>query len=151
MPTREEPEYVYVENDSQSIVEVIDSPPGPKGDKGSKGDAATIAIGTTTTVPNGTPANVANAGSASAAVLNFTIPAGPIGPQGPPASDAASLVWDQVSPSSTWHINHNLDYYPNVTVVDSSGSDVVGSVSYVDRDNLVLTFGAAFGGKAYLS
>lgn len=155
----QEPEFVFVDNDIQTIIEVTDSPPGPQGAKGDKGDtgntgaAATISVGSTTTVNYGTPAAVNNAGTSGAAILNFTLPAGPTGPQGPPGRDGltTSYVWEQVTPSATWNINHNLNYYPNVTVVDSGGSDVVGSISYINTDNLVVTFSAAFGGKAYLS
>lgn len=154
-----EKDFLFIENDDSNIIEVIEASPGPKGDtgaqgpKGDQGDAATIAVGTTTTVENGTPAAVTNAGTSGAAVLNFTIPAGPTGPQGPPGRDGltTSYIHEQVTPSASWAINHNLNYFPNVTVVDSGGSDVVGSISYVDQDNLVITFNAPFGGKAYLS
>lgn len=150
-----EKDFLYIENDSGNIVEVSDSPPGPRGEQGEKGDAATVNVGTTTTVEYGTSANVVNSGTTSAAVLDFTLPSGPIGPEGPKGDKgdtaAASYVYEQVSPSTTWNIQHSLDFYPAVTVVDSGGNDVVGSISYVDRDNLVITFDVPFGGKAFLS
>lgn len=154
-----EKDFLYIENDTANIIEVTEASPGPKGDtgaqgpKGDTGNAATVAVGTTTTVAYGTPAAVVNAGTTGAAVLNFTLPSGPTGPQGPPGRDGVttSYIHEQVTPSATWSINHMLNYYPNVTVVDSGGSDVVGSISYVDQDNLVITFNAPFGGKAYLS
>lgn len=149
-------DFLFIENENSNIVEVTDAPPGPKGDPGApgpKGDAGTVTVGTTTTVEYGTAAAVVNAGTSSSAVLNFTLPSGPQGPQGPAGESAGvtSFVYEQVSPSTTWSINHNLNYFPNVTVVDSGGSDVVGSISYVDQDNLVITFSTPFGGKAYLS
>lgn len=52
---------------------------------------------------------------------------------------------------TTWTINHNLGYYPSVTVVDSAGSEVVGDVTYPDANTVTATFGGAFGGRAYLS
>ena len=159
-----EKDFIYIENnnlsiievsENLSIIEVSESPPGPRGEKGDKGNSATIAVGTTTTVNNATPAQVTNSGSPGAAVLNFTLSAGPIGPQGLTGARgdtaAASFVYEQVTPATTWYINHNLNFFPAVTVVDSGGSDVVGSISYVNRDNLVVTFSVAFGGKAYLS
>ncbi len=150
-----ERDFLVIENEASSIIEVTDAPPGPQGEKGDPGDAATISVGATTTVNYGTPANVVNSGTTSAAVLDFTLPSGPIGPEGPqgPKGDtaAASYIHEQSSPSKTWLINHQLDFFPAVTVVDSGGSDVVGSISYVDRDNLVIMFGVPFGGKAYLS
>lgn len=55
------------------------------------------------------------------------------------------------SPSSVWVISHNLNFYPNVTAVDSGGNIVEGEISYTDTNNLTLTFTAAFSGNAYLS
>lgn len=57
----------------------------------------------------------------------------------------------QATSSATWTINHNLDFYPNVTVVDSAGTIVEGEIAYTSRNQIVLTFSAAFSGKAYLS
>ena len=57
----------------------------------------------------------------------------------------------QGTASATWTINHNLDFYPNVTVVDSAGTIVEGEISYTTRNQVVLTFAASFSGKAYLS
>lgn len=150
-----EKDFLYIENENANIIEVSEAPPGPRGEKGEKGDPASIAVGTTTTVPNGTPAQVTNSGAPGAAVLNFTLPAGPTGPQGPKGDKgdtaAASYIHEQSTPATTWYINHNLDFFPAVTVVDSGGNDVVGSISYTNRDNLVITFGVPFGGKAFLS
>lgn len=74
---------------------------------------------------------------------------GPKGDQGDPGTGA--FIYEQPVPSSTWTINHNLGFFPGVTVVDSGGTDVVGSITYVDEDNLYVTFNAPFGGTAYLS
>lgn len=76
---------------------------------------------------------------------------GPIGPIGPSGSAAASYFHDQVSPSATWTINHNLGFRPNVSAFDSGGSEVEGDIQHVDVNTLILTFNAAFGGKATLS
>lgn len=154
-----ERDFLFVENEESQIIEVTEASPGPKGDtgaqgpKGDTGNAATITVGGTTTVEYGTSAAVTNSGTTGAAVLEFTLPAGPTGPQGPPGRDGltTSFAYEQITPSSSWAINHNMNFFPNVTVVDSAGSDVVGSISYVNQDNLVITFSAPFGGKAYLS
>lgn len=53
--------------------------------------------------------------------------------------------------SDTWTINHNLDFFPNVTVADSAGTIVEGEIAYPSRNQVVLTFSSAFSGKAYLS
>ena len=74
------------------------------------------------------------------------------GPQGDPgASGTGSFVYEQVAPASVWNIAHNLGFFPGVTVVDSGGTDVVGSITYIDEDNLYVTFNSPFGGTAYLS
>jgi hypothetical protein len=53
--------------------------------------------------------------------------------------------------SATWTINHNLHFYPNVTVQDSAGNIVEGEIAYNTLDSLVVTFSTTFSGEAYLS
>jgi hypothetical protein len=53
--------------------------------------------------------------------------------------------------SAVWNINHNLDKYPSIMVVDSGGTVVVGQEQYIDKNNIVITFAAPFSGKAYLT
>jgi hypothetical protein len=50
-----------------------------------------------------------------------------------------------------WEIDHNLGWYPNITVIDSAGSIVEGEISYTNENSLVLSFASAFSGNAYLS
>lgn len=57
----------------------------------------------------------------------------------------------QNTASDTWFINHNLNKYPAVNVVDSAGNEVVGDVEYIDVNNLKITFIGAFKGKANLN
>jgi len=64
---------------------------------------------------------------------------------------AQAFVFNQMTPLSVWTIQHNLANYPGVTVVDSSGAVVVGDIEYIDSNNITITFGAAFGGIAYLN
>lgn len=63
----------------------------------------------------------------------------------------ASYRHIQTTASASWTIPHNLGFYPNVAVVDSTGREVVGEIDYVDMNTVRLTFSAAFGGEAYLS
>lgn len=53
--------------------------------------------------------------------------------------------------SSTWVVVHNLGWYPNVVVQDSSGATVEGDLTYNSRVKLTLTFSGSFSGRAYLS
>ena len=61
------------------------------------------------------------------------------------------LVYNKNVPSNEWVINHNLEKYPSVTVVDSANSIITGEVTYIDMNTLKITFQAAFSGKAYLN
>lgn len=61
------------------------------------------------------------------------------------------FVFTQGTPSISWSINHGLDKYPSVVVVDSAGTKVYGQVDYVDKNNLRITFVNQFSGKAYLN
>lgn len=68
------------------------------------------------------------------------------------ATGAVGFRWVQVSAATTWTINHNLGYYPNVSVVDSTRTQIFpGDVKYIDTANVQLDFSASVGGEAYLS
>jgi hypothetical protein len=62
-----------------------------------------------------------------------------------------TYLHNQSTTSDIWNIEHNLDKYPSVTVVDSGGSVVEGEVDYIDRNNITLAFSGAFSGRAYLN
>lgn len=62
-----------------------------------------------------------------------------------------TLVFVQDEASDTWTIEHNLEKFPSVTVVDSANDVVVGDIEYVDENNLVLKFSGPFSGKAFLN
>jgi len=79
---------------------------------------------------------------------------GPQGPAGLSAEDLPDLVaytHNQLVSSNSWTVVHNLDFYPNVTVFDSAGSMVEGSVTHSSKTTLTIAFSAAISGKAYLS
>lgn len=50
-----------------------------------------------------------------------------------------------------WIIEHNLDKYPSVTVIDSAENEVVGEVEYLDKNRLKIKFASGFSGKATLN
>lgn len=63
-----------------------------------------------------------------------------------------AYVHTQDVPSASWTITHNLGFFPSVTIVDSGGTNVGGvDVLYINENSVRVDFGAAFGGKAYLS
>lgn len=79
---------------------------------------------------------------------------GPQGPKGDPGGigeGAVSYIHVQNAPLDTWTITHSLSFIPNVTIVDSAGTTVEGTVEYPNSTTVVLRFSGAFSGKAYLS
>lgn len=144
-------ELAFTENKIALEVTGIVGPRGQKGEKGDKGDAATIAIGDVDTGLPGSNAAVVNVGTPGDAVFDFVIPQGPVGPQGPAGLDTGFFRHNQSAPAATWVVEHNLGYYPSVSVQDSAGTNVFGDVVYLDQNNLTITFRNAFGGYANLS
>ena len=67
------------------------------------------------------------------------------------ASIDANYVYEQRTASREWHINHNLGKFPNVSVIDSAGTEVKGEVIYEDKNNVILMFSGAFSGRATLN
>lgn len=65
--------------------------------------------------------------------------------------DVDSFVYTRTVASTTWTISHNLDFYPNVQVIASNGTNVMGDIQYIDTNNLVIQFSQAYSGTAYLS
>ncbi len=53
--------------------------------------------------------------------------------------------------SDVWEVEHNLNKYPSVTIVDSAENIVIGDIVYLDGNNVRLTFAAPFSGKAYFN
>jgi hypothetical protein len=60
-------------------------------------------------------------------------------------------VFTQSTPATVWTINHDLNKYPSVSIVDSANDEVIGEVKYNSTSQIVLTFSAAFSGKAFLN
>ena len=59
--------------------------------------------------------------------------------------------YTQSVPATVWNITHNLGKFPSISVIDSAGTVVIGEYTYMDDNNVKLTFSAAFSGKAYLN
>ncbi len=53
--------------------------------------------------------------------------------------------------SDVWYIEHNLETYPSVTAVDTSGSVIEGAVTYVDEYTVQIDFSIPVRGVAYLN
>lgn len=63
----------------------------------------------------------------------------------------ANFVFVQTSPAATWVVNHNLNKYCSVTVVDSADNTVYGDVLYNSLNQVTLTFAGAFSGEAFFN
>jgi hypothetical protein len=74
----------------------------------------------------------------------------PIGGGGAGGGDL-TFVHNQVALSASWSVAHNLGNFPSVNVVDSGGSLIIPNVSYVNSNNVTISFAAATSGKAYLN
>jgi F420-0:gamma-glutamyl ligase-like protein len=62
-----------------------------------------------------------------------------------------TLVYNQVAPSASWTIAHNLGKYPSVEIVDSGGTVIIPDVVYVDLNTITASFASPTSGKAYLN
>lgn len=58
---------------------------------------------------------------------------------------------NQGSASATWNVAHNLNKFPSVTVVLSTGQKGYGDITYVDANNLTVSFAGDESGKAYIN
>ena len=48
-------------------------------------------------------------------------------------------------------VQHNLDKFPSCTMVLSTGQQGYGDVTFIDENNLTITFAGAESGKAYIN
>ncbi len=62
-----------------------------------------------------------------------------------------NYVFKQNVASDVWVIRHDLNKYPSVTVIDSSGGEVYGQVTYDNLNQVTITFKAGFKGSATLN
>jgi hypothetical protein len=62
-----------------------------------------------------------------------------------------NFIHNQITPSTTWAVTHNLNKKPSVSVLDSAGTLVHGYVNYVSDTQITLEFSFAFAGTAYLN
>ena len=64
---------------------------------------------------------------------------------------APTFEFDQGAAATTWDITHNLGKFPSITVIDTGNTVVTGEYNYINNNRVILTFSAAFAGKAYLN
>jgi hypothetical protein len=62
-----------------------------------------------------------------------------------------TFVYTQSVASDIWEIEHNLNKFPSVSVVNINNVTMYGEVIYIDENNLQIEFSAGFSGKAYMN
>ena len=62
-----------------------------------------------------------------------------------------TYVFEQGVASDIWEINHNLNKFPSVTLVDTAGTQFQGRVEYIDKNNCTVYMNGATKGRAYLN
>ena len=62
-----------------------------------------------------------------------------------------NFVFTQAAAATTWAINHKLNKFPSCTMVLSTGQQGYGDVTFIDQNNLTITFASAESGKAYIN
>ena len=64
---------------------------------------------------------------------------------------ASGYVHEQGVASAVWTVQHNLNKYPSVNVVDSAGNEIISEVTYNDENSVTITMNGASKGRAYLN
>lgn len=67
------------------------------------------------------------------------------------SSPDKTFEFTQGVPATTWNIQHDLNKFPSVSVINNNNVVINGEVTYIDNNNVQLNFSAGFTGKAYLN
>jgi hypothetical protein len=73
---------------------------------------------------------------------------GPTGPAGPAGPAGGTYHHVQALAATTWTVDHMLGRHPNVSVLDSAGSQVEVAVFHTSLNQVVLTLSYAVSGTA---
>jgi hypothetical protein len=75
------------------------------------------------------------------------------GPQGPagPAGTGSAFPFTQPTPSSAWTVNHNLGFFPTVTVYSVGSVEVEALVTHTSLNQTVISFSTPTAGTARCS
>lgn len=66
-----------------------------------------------------------------------------------PATGSNSYTHIQTAPAANWIVVHNLNRYPSaVAVIDSGGTVCMGAIVHNSLNQLTISFGAPFSGRA---
>ena len=67
------------------------------------------------------------------------------------AAGDKTFEWPQSTAAAVWTVIHDLDKFPSVTMVLSTGQVGNGDVTYINSNKLTITFAGDESGKAYLN
>jgi hypothetical protein len=62
-----------------------------------------------------------------------------------------SFVYMQSLPAAIWTVNHNLNKYPSVHIVDTNNNEVIADIQYTTVNQVVVSFSEPFSGNAFFS
>lgn len=89
---------------------------------------------------------------ASGLALTSPGPQGIRGPQGAPGAAGGSVVeFHTDDPAGTWAITHNLNRLVFVSVVDSTGRELLADIDQSDPNTVSIQFATPTSGKAVVS
>lgn len=61
------------------------------------------------------------------------------------------FTYEQQTTAKIWRIEHNMNKYPAVVLVDNSGGNMEGRVVYIDQNNIEVHLTQALTGQAFLN
>jgi hypothetical protein len=59
-----------------------------------------------------------------------------------------NYIHEQSTPSTSWIIQHNLNKYPSINIIDTAGTEVYGAINRVNQNIAIIEFSAPFSGSA---
>ena len=66
-------------------------------------------------------------------------------------NSANTFTFTQGSPATVWNVQHDLEKFPSVSVINNNNIVIYGQIDYINNNKLTITFSAALTGKAYLN
>lgn len=74
-----------------------------------------------------------------------------VGVSGAGGDGPHTCVFQQQSPATSWSISHDLNRYPAVTILDSSGNEVEADVNYLSPGSIRIDFAYPLSGQVFLN
>ncbi|WP_443863221.1 hypothetical protein [Fusobacterium ulcerans] len=62
-----------------------------------------------------------------------------------------NYIYKQTEAKDVWVINHDLEKYPSVIIVDDNNIVIVGEIEYMNKNQVIIRFNKNKTGKAILN